>query len=105
MSSSTQTPESRPCLFSLGRMLATSGALTLLTSNSTDALKFFLRHQAGDWGDVDDDDKAANNEALQSGARLLSAYVVGEGRVWVITEAQGDDGHRSATTLLLPEEY
>ena len=35
------------------------------------------------------------------GARLLSAYTVGDGRrVWIITEAD-----RAATTALLPEEY
>jgi len=32
--------------------------------------------------------------------RVLSSYEVGEGRVWIITEAD-----RSVTTILLPEEY
>jgi hypothetical protein len=55
----------------------------------------------GDWGVVDAEDKQANDEALKSGERLLSAYVIKSGeRVWVITEAD-----RSATTLLLPDEY
>ena len=59
------------------------------------------RHICGDWGDVCDDDKQANDEALTCGARLLSAYHTGAGRkFWIITEAD-----RSVTTVLLPEEY
>jgi hypothetical protein len=43
----------------------------------------------------------ANDEGLENGGRLLSAYrtTLGE-RIWVITE-----GDRSVTTLLLPDEY
>jgi len=53
---------------------------------------------------MDAEDQAANRLALVTGERIFSAYTVGEGedavRVWVITEAD-----RSATTVLLPEEY
>jgi hypothetical protein len=49
---------------------------------------------------------AANDEALKDGSRILSAYLTLKGKkLWVITEATDDDGHRAATTLLLPEEY
>ena len=57
-------------------------------------------HAAGDWGRLCDDDRLANELALQGGARILSAYEVDGARVWVITEAD-----RSATTALLPSEY
>lgn len=44
---------------------------------------------------------AENELGLREGQRLLSAYPLPTGaRVWAITEAD-----RSATTLLLPEEY
>jgi hypothetical protein len=69
-------------------------------------LQLLARHVAGDWGDLSDEDKRLNDEALIDGSRLLSAYTLRSGvRVWVITEAVGDDGHRAATTLLLPDEY
>jgi hypothetical protein len=43
----------------------------------------------------------ANAEALKEGLRLLSAYHLKDGtKIWVITEWD-----RSATTVLLPEEY
>ena len=46
-------------------------------------------------------EEAANDQALAEGLRLLSAYRLKSNvSVWVITEAD-----RSATTLLLPDEY
>lgn len=62
---------------------------------------FLERHVAGDWGQVDQEDAAANDLALQEGARLLSAYKTLKGvKLWVITEAD-----RSSTCILLPDEY
>lgn len=60
------------------------------------------RHWVGDWGEVDDEDKQANEDALKHGTRLLSAYThepSGE-RIWIITEA-----NRKLTTFLFPSEY
>lgn len=105
MNSSLKTSDRLRSLFSLGQTVATPGALALLQSKNCEPITLLRRHQAGDWGDLDSEDKAANDEALQSGARLLSAYVLGEDRVWLITEAQEDDGHRAVTTVLLPKEY
>ena len=46
-------------------------------------------------------DARANEEALRSGNRIISWYQVSkELRIMIITEAD-----RSATTILLPEEY
>ncbi|MFN7915709.1 MAG: hypothetical protein U0Q55_10255 [Vicinamibacterales bacterium] len=84
--------------FRLGRLLATPGALCAL--NPDDLLAILERHAIGDWGDLCDEDKAANDAALKQGSRLLSAYCLDGEKVWVITEAD-----RSATTVLLPEEY
>jgi len=44
--------------------------------------------------------------ALQDGSRILSAYHTSTGqKIWIITEATDDRGQRSATTILLPDEY
>lgn len=93
----------RPVRFPVGRVVATPGVL-----DAADCLYLALclaRHQRGDWGQVCDLDRAANERALLTGERLLSAYPLqpeGEesGKLWVITEAD-----RSATTFLLPSEY
>jgi hypothetical protein len=58
------------------------------------------RHFSGDWGELDEEDKAANDDALDSGRRVLSAYSLRGSRLWIITEAD-----RTATTILTPEEY
>lgn len=61
------------------------------------------RHINGDWGNMCDEDKAANEEALVDGLRLMSAYKRmdhPDDTIWIITEAD-----RSATTILLPDEY
>ena len=64
-------------------------------------MAYLVRHIAGDWGDVDEDDRRENELSLQHGFRLLSAYTLNSGtKIWIITEAD-----RSVTTVLLPEEY
>ena len=87
--------------FPLGQTYATPGALEALSEAGQDAAQFLCRHQAGDWGDVDNHDRQANDRALTEGTRLFSVYHSEKGpKFWVITEAD-----RSATTILLPDEY
>jgi hypothetical protein len=97
------TPDPR---FRLGRVVATPGALDALRRAGQSPWEFLVRHVAGDWGEVDADDRAANDRAVKDGGRILSAYRLGTGgTLWVVTEAEDDRGHRAATTCLLPEEY
>lgn len=92
--------------FPLGRLAATPGALEAMEASGQTADFFLARHAAGDWGDVDEEDRRSNDEALAHGDRLLSAYRTLRGlRLYVITEAIDDNGDRAATTILLPEEY
>ena len=92
---------SKTPLFPLGKVVATPGALALLEEHGRNAAEFLLRHERGDWGDVGDQDKRANEDGLRHGARLLSVYpIADQSRLWIITEAD-----RSSTCLLLPEEY
>lgn len=87
--------------FALGQILATPGALDALESAGQHPTDLLNRHVAGDWGDLSDEDKAENDFSLDKQLRIFSAYILSNGvKVWVITEAD-----RSATTLLLPEEY
>ena len=64
-----------------------------------------------DWGDLSDEDKRLNDEALHDGSRILSAYILSayilppEVKIWIITEATDEKGERAATTALLPEDY
>jgi hypothetical protein len=88
-------------LFPLGQLLATPGALQAAHEAGDNLLRYILRHAAGDWGDLSAADIKANGEALKEGTRLLSAYHLKDGtKIWIITEWD-----RSATTVVLPEEY
>ena len=91
----------RPPRFPLGQLVATPGAWQALAEAGQGAMPFVARHQAGDWGELDEHDVRENGYSLQHGFRLLSAYTLNTGvRLWLITEAD-----RSATTILLPQEY
>ena len=86
-------------LFRAGHIVATPHALECLTQADIDL--GLQRHLAGDWGELGQEDKAANDLALLKCSRLLSAYNSASGiRFWIITEAD-----RSATTILLPQDY
>ncbi len=87
--------------FSLGQLLTTPGALEAAKESGDDLLVFIRRHVQGDWGELSAADILENEFSLENDLRLLSAYHLRDGtKIWVITETD-----RSATTLLLPEEY
>jgi hypothetical protein len=87
----------------LGKVYGTMGALVAFAGalETDDPDTYLARHANGDWGEVDEHDRRANEHALEHGLRVLSAYTLRTGeRIWIITEAD-----RSTTTILLPAEY
>lgn len=87
--------------FALGQVVATPNALDALGESGESPVKFLNRHVYGDWGDLEDEDKQANEDAISYGGRLLSKYHTKLGvAIWIITEAD-----RSSTCVLLPENY
>ena len=85
--------------FRTGQIVSTPNALNHLSQD--DIRSGIIRHQAGDWGDLDADDRKENDLSLERGTRILSAYHASNGvTFWIITEAD-----RSSTTVLLPEDY
>jgi hypothetical protein len=98
---SSRNGSMQPLMLFASAGCATNGANRTLTSAAADPIEYVARHLAGDWGDVDRADAAANDETLQLGERILLAYrLPGGATIWIITEAD-----RSATTILLPSEY
>ena len=82
----------RPGRFALGLVVATPGAHRAMAEAVHLPLEFLLRTKQEDWGEL---------PAVHEGSRILSAYRTRlDATLWVITEWD-----RSATTLLLPEEY
>lgn len=105
---SSTTP--KPPRFPLGKVYCTPGALEALERLQVNPLALLGRHISGDSGCLCSEDALANEQALRDGSRIFSAYELasnsdtastGESlKIWVITEAD-----RSATTILLPDEY
>jgi hypothetical protein len=92
--------------FPLGQVVATPGAIEAMEEAGQTPDFFLDQHVAGNWGIVNEEDGALNDQALIDGSRILSAYRTLKGvKLWVITEATDDNGQRGATTFLLPEEY
>jgi hypothetical protein len=88
-------------LFEPGHIVMTPGVAAL----NIDLAPFLARHLSGDWSEMEAFDRQQNDRAVRNGLRILSAYDVPlddgtTARIWLITEAD-----RSATTILLVEEY
>jgi hypothetical protein len=76
-------------------------------------LNCLARHNSGDWGDLDPDDRAANNHALRHrDGRVISNYpipaeladeTVDDDAVWIITDDLDDPD--APTTVLWPSDY
>mgnify|MGYP000542499563 CR=1 FL=1 len=91
----------RKPLFELGQIVATPNAIDALEEAGQQPTEFLRRHVSGDWGQLEKHDRQANNDAVESGDRILSSYLLKSGsKIWAITEAD-----RSSTCLLLPEDY
>lgn len=90
----------RPFAIAATPTFTTPAALDTL--HAGDVAVALARHFAGDWGDLCPDDHAESERGVcEGGLRLLSVYRDRRGtRCYVITEAD-----RSATTVLLPEDY
>ncbi|QUN27210.1 hypothetical protein KB879_24455 [Cupriavidus sp. KK10] len=85
----------------LGRLLATPGAVDALLATEVSIYLLLNRHARGAWGDVSAENRLQNSLAVLAHHRVLSCYLLPNGqKVWIITEWD-----RSATTVLLPDEY
>lgn len=100
MTSQGSGPPTNAMLFELGRVIGTPDAVDHLAEYGCSPLVLITRHLTGDWGDLCEHDGVVNCQAIINGGRIFSMYVVGDQKVYVITEAD-----RSCTTVLLSSEY
>lgn len=85
----------------LGTTEISSAASAALAANQADPAAFFLRHQQGDWGDVEERRRNYNDLAAQHDEIVLSAYTLEDGTEIIVTTA----ADRSSTYLLLATDY
>ena len=86
--------------FTLGKTYATAAVAAWAERLGIDLTRYLLRHHCGQWGDLEEDDKRANEYALTDGTRIFSAYLIEGAKIYIITEAD-----RSHTTILFAAEY
>ena len=90
---------------SLGRVVATAAVAASVAEEVIIGL--LDRHSAGYWGDLDAEDKAANDsDHSHAEGRLFSSYDTEDhGTIWVITEDLRGEGGGPITTVLFPADY
>lgn len=82
-------------LFHPGKLLVSHAVFDALRANGVPVISIVLRHIAGDWGIVSEDDKRQNDLSIAAGLRLVSIYRLPDHtRIVVITEWD-----RSNTTI------
>lgn len=92
--------------FELGELVITSGVHSQMKTNRnfhTFVHLSLIRYKNCDWGDMCEEDKAANEEAVKNGEeRIFGSYQMQDSdyKIWIITEWD-----RSYTTILFPDEY
>ena len=96
-------------LFELGAVLMTAEVARMVEEEDGaigTVLDCLQRHSEGDWGNLCEEDRRMNDEAIEAKReggdtdRLFSAYETEIGKLYVITEWD-----RSTTTVLTPEDY
>lgn len=84
--------------FDLGLVVATAGEALALARAKTQPESLLDRHRCSDFGEVDQARTEANLDAIKSGGRIASAYLVATGDVVLVVTQKG------STTLLTPPE-
>lgn len=89
--------------FELGKVCMTSGIDYAIKEDKNyykELITCFEKYITGNWGDLCEEDKQANEDALINNERLLASYLTSKGKVYIITERD-----RSCTTILFANEY
>ena len=92
-------------LFSLGQVYATPAVLAHLEKHAIYPSALLGPHCHGEYGQLDEEDRQANDNALIHGGRILSSLSVEGEHIYIITDAADEQGVRHATTILFAREY
>jgi hypothetical protein len=98
-------PENEPlpkARFDMGQIVVTTGADITLAQLERHPVQLLARHVEGDWGDLVEQDRKLNEQALNPDfpTRLFSRYEIDDEIFYVISEWD-----RSITTVLRSDEY
>lgn len=95
--------------FNVGKVVATIGVNNTIKENAQFAreiISALQRYVNKDWGDLDEEDKQTNEDALQypDDLYLLGAYKTCKGKIYIITNRISETAGDNATTICFPDE-
>ena len=95
--------------FNMGQIVVTRSINEYMSADKKFATEINLclrRFVVKDWGDLDEEDKQTNEDALQypDDLYLLGAYQTSKGKIWIITNRISEKAGDNATTVCFPEE-
>lgn len=89
--------------FNIGKLYMTRGIDYEIKEDekyTKELLKCFRRYLSCDWGELTEEDRKINEEAIKNSDRILGAYNTSKGKIYIITEA-----NHKYTTILKADEY
>ena len=95
--------------FNIGKIVASRGVNTAMGENNRFAAEVCLslqRYCVKDWGDLSENDKQANMDALQypDDLNLLAAYQTCEGKIYIMTNRISENAGDNGTTVCFSDE-
>lgn len=93
----------------MGQIVATKSINNLMAAEQKFAVEVTValqRYAVKDWGNLDDEDKQTNEEALNypDDLYVMGAYDTSKGKIWIITNRISEKAGDNATTVCFPDE-
>lgn len=93
----------------MGQVVVTKSINDLMAAEQKFAVEVTValqRYAVKDWGNLDEEDKRVNEEALKypDDLYVMGAYDTSKGKIWIITNRISETSGHNATTVCFPEE-
>lgn len=93
----------------MGRIVTTRTINDLMAAEQKFAVEVTValqRYAVKDWGNLDDEDKQTNEDALNypDDLYVMGAYDTSKGKIWIITNRISEKAGENATTVCFPDE-
>lgn len=93
----------------MGQIVVTKSINDLMAAEQKFAVEVTValqRYVVKDWGNLDDEDKQTNEEALNypDDLYVMGAYETSKGKIWIITNRISEKAGDNATTVCFPDE-
>lgn len=93
----------------MGQVVVTKSINDLMAAEQKFAVEVTValqRYAVKDWGNLDEEDKRVNEEALKypDDLYVMGAYDTSKGKIWIITNRISEKAGDNATTVCFPDE-